>query len=69
MLNYPEKIENEEQLDELLSRPGRETVEMFSRIDGDLIFLGVAGKIGKSLAVMAKRACDEAGVKKRITGV
>jgi len=69
MLNYPEKIENEEQLDELLSRPGRETIEMFSRIDGDLIFLGVAGKIGKSLAAMAKRACDEAGIKKRIIGV
>lgn len=69
MLNYPENIENEEQLEELLSRPGRETVEMFSRIGGDLIFLGVAGKIGKSLALMAKRACDEAGVKKKIIGV
>ncbi len=69
MLNYPEKIENEEQLDELLSRPGKETIEMLSRTDGDLIFLGVAGKIGKSLALMARRACDEAGVKKRITGV
>lgn len=69
MLNYPEKIENEKQLDELLSRPGNETIEMFSRIDGDLIFLGVAGKIGKSLASMAKRACEEAGVKKRIIGV
>ena len=69
MLNYPEKIENEEQLDELLSRPGKETIEMFSRIDGDIIFLGVAGKIGKSLAFMAKRACDEADIKKRIIGV
>jgi nucleoside-diphosphate-sugar epimerase len=69
MVNYPEKIENEEQLDELLSRPGKETVEMCSKFDGDLIFLGVAGKIGRSLASMAKRACDEAGVKKRIIGV
>lgn len=69
MLNYPEKIENEEHLEELLSRPGKEAAEMFSRLDGDLIFLGVAGKIGKSLSVMAKRACEEAGVKKRIIGV
>jgi len=69
MLSYPEKIENEEQLEELLSRPGGEAIEMFSKLDGDLIFLGVAGKIGKSLASMAKRACDEAGVKKRIIGV
>ncbi len=69
MLSYPEKIENEEQLEELLSRPGKETIRMFSKLEGDLIFLGVAGKIGKSLASMAKRACDEAGVKKRIIGV
>ena len=44
-------------------------IEMFSRLDGDIIFLGVAGKIGPSLARMAKRACDEAGIKKRIIGV
>jgi len=69
MAKYVDKIGNEEDLDELLSRPGAETVEMFSRIDGDLIFLGVSGKIGPSLARMAKRACDLAGVKKRITGV
>lgn len=69
MLSYPEKISTEEQLEELLSRPGKEVIEMISRIDGDLIFLGIAGKIGKSLAMMAKRACDEAGIKKRIIGV
>lgn len=66
---YPEKIGNEEQLEELLSRPYAETIQMFSRLDGDLMFLGVSGKIGQSLARMAKRACDEAGIKKRIIGV
>lgn len=69
MIDYPEKIENEEQLEELLSRPTTETVEMFKKLDGDIIFLGIAGKIGPSLANMAKRACEEAGVKKRIIGV
>ena len=69
MVKYPDKIGNVEQLEELLSRPGAEVIELFSRLDGDLIFLGVAGKIGLSLARMAKRACDEAGVKKRIIGV
>ena len=54
MDKYPDKIGNEAQLDELLSRPGPEVIEMFSRLDGDLIFLGVAGKIGPSLAHMAK---------------
>ena len=69
MVTYPEKIGNEEQLEELLSRPSAEVIEMFSRLDGDLMFLGVSGKIGQSLARMAKRACDEAGIKKRIIGV
>jgi hypothetical protein len=69
MNRYPEKIENDAQLDELLSRPGPEVIEMFSQLDGDLIFLGIAGKIGPSLAHMARRACNEAGIKKRIIGV
>jgi hypothetical protein len=69
MDTYPDKIGNEDQLEELLSRPGPEAIEMFSRLDGDLIFLGVSGKIGPSLARMAKRACEEAGIKKRIIGV
>jgi len=69
MDNYPEKIVSDEQLDEILSRPGSEAIDMFSRLDGDIIFLGVSGKIGISLAHMAKRACDEAGIKKRIIGV
>ena len=68
-LIYPEKIGNEEQLEELLSRPGNEVIDMFSHLDGDMIFLGIAGKIGQSLALMAKRACDKAGVNKRIIGV
>ncbi len=66
---YPEKIVNEEQLEEILSRPMPETIEMFRKLEGDIIFLGIAGKIGPSLARMAKRACDEAGVKKRTIGV
>ncbi len=66
---YPEKIINEPQLDELLANPGPGTVEMMSRTEGDIIFLGIGGKIGPSLARMAKKACDLAGVKKRLIGV
>lgn len=69
MTDYPEMIENENRLDELLSRPGDELVQMMSRIDGDIIFLGITGKIGPSLACMAARACKKAGVRKRIMGV
>lgn len=69
MITYPGKIINEEQLEELISRPSSEVIEMFSRIKGDIIFLGVSGKIGVSLARMARRACEESGIKKRIAGV
>ena len=69
MTKYPKAIENEQQLEELLSRPTAEVVELFRTLEGDLIFLGIAGKIGPSIARMAKRACDEAGVSKRIIGV
>lgn len=67
--DYPHKIRNEEELEELLSRPSDETVDIFRHLDGDIIFLGIAGKIGPSLANLARRACEKAGVKKRIIGV
>ncbi len=57
----PETIEDVEQLEELLSRPTPEVVEAMARLDGDLIVLGVGGKIGPSLARMARRASDAAG--------
>ena len=69
MNEYPDKITSDEQLEELLSRPSAATIDLFRRMDGDIIFLGIAGKIGPSLANMAKRACNTAGVTKRIIGV
>lgn len=69
MKDYPEKIKDEKELEELLSRPEKEITKVFKRLDGDIIFLGIAGKIGPSLARMARRACDEAGAKKRVIGV
>jgi dTDP-4-dehydrorhamnose reductase len=69
MKNFPQKITGEKELEELLSLPEKNTVELFKKLDGDIIFLGIAGKIGPSLAHMAKKACSEAGIKKRIYGV
>ncbi|MBN1338450.1 MAG: NAD(P)-dependent oxidoreductase, partial [Bacteroidales bacterium] len=68
-VHFPEKIVHEEQLEELISRPSQEAVDLFSRIDGAVLFLGVGGKIGPSLARMAKRACDASGTAKKIFGV
>lgn len=62
-------IETVEQLEELLSEPSDGAVEAMCRLEGDLIVLGVAGKMGPTLARMAKRASDLAGVRRRIIGV
>ena len=69
MTEYPDKINNEDHLEELLSKPGAELTNMFSRAKGDIMFLGISGKIGPSLAKMARRACENTGIKKRILGV
>lgn len=69
MTEYPATIDNETQLEELLSRPTDKVVEMFKALEGDLVFLGIAGKIGPSLALMARRAFTAAGVDRRIIGV
>lgn len=63
------KFKDEEQLEDYLSQPNDDVIEMFKTLEGDILFLGIAGKIGPSLALMAKRACESAGVKKKIYGV
>lgn len=67
--SLPERIENGEQLDELLSRPTPEVVDALGRIDGDIILLGVGGKMGPTLARMAVRASQAAGKNRRVIGV
>src|SRR6266567_2626709 len=62
-------IESEEQLDDLLSEPTPQVVETMSRLKGDIVILGIAGKMGPSLARMAWRASDVAGVRRQIFGV
>lgn len=60
---------NEAELEELLSRPTPAVVEQLSKLDGDLVLLGTGGKVGPSLAMMARRALDEAGSSSRVIGV
>ncbi len=62
-------ITTEEQLEENLSRPTPETVREMARLGGDLVILGVGGKMGPTLARMARRSMDEAGVKHAVIGV
>jgi nucleoside-diphosphate-sugar epimerase len=57
------------QLEEMLSEPTDAAVDAMRRSEGDLIILGVAGKMGPTLARMARRASDRAGVRRRVIGV
>jgi nucleoside-diphosphate-sugar epimerase len=57
------------ELEELLSRPNEQDKAFFRRLEGDVLILGVGGKMGPSLARRARRAADEAGVRKRIVAV
>lgn len=52
----PNRIEDEEALEELLSRPPGWLGERLNSLDGDIVVLGVGGKVGPTLARMAKRA-------------
>ena len=62
-------VSTEGQLEDLLATPSLADIEAMGKLDGDLLILGVAGKMGPSLARRARRACEAAGSKKRILGV
>jgi hypothetical protein len=64
-----ERIENTAHLEELLSEPTPRVVEVLAKLDGDLLLLGVGGKMGPTLARMARRALDQIGSRRRVIGV
>ena len=63
--DLPENFETEDALDEFMSKPSREVADDLAAVDGDLIVIGVAGKMGPTLARMAKRALPD----RRVFGV
>jgi nucleoside-diphosphate-sugar epimerase len=74
----PETIPDIAALDELLCRPSQALIDDLAKVDGDIMILGVAGKMGPTLAGLAKAAApgrrvigvarfSEAGVKEWLT--
>ncbi len=57
------------ELDDSLSLPSELAIEVMGNLSGDLMLLGVGGKMGPTLARMARRASDQAGQTRRIIGV
>ena len=52
----PETIADIAALDELLCRPSQALIDDLAKVDGDIMILGVAGKMGPTLAGLAKAA-------------
>src|SRR5205807_4102516 len=52
----PETIADTEALDDLLCRPTQALIDDLAKVDGDIIVLGVAGKMGPTVAGLAKAA-------------
>lgn len=58
-----------DQLDELLSEPDERLSRTMKNLDGDILVLGVGGKMGPTFSRMVKRASDQAGASRRVIGV
>ena len=52
-----------------LLEPSDDLVSEIVKLDGDILILGVGGKMGPALARVAKQAVDKAGIRKKIIGV
>jgi nucleoside-diphosphate-sugar epimerase len=61
----PDTIADIDALDDLLCRPSRMLIDDLNKVDGDIMILGVAGKMGPTLAGLAKAAAKG----RRVIGV
>lgn len=65
MKELPAGFSNETELEAFMSRPSDALIDDLSKVDGGIMVLGVGGKMGPTLAMLAKRAAPQ----KRVIGV
>lgn len=65
MTKLPDSFADSDALEDFMTRPDDALVADLAGLDGDIMVLGVGGKMGPTLARMAKRAAPE----KRVIGV
>ena len=58
-----------QELEDRLSRPSERLIRDMEKIEGDILILGVGGKMGPSLAALAQRANQQLKQPRRIIGV
>lgn len=65
MTDLPESFANETALDDFMTQPTPDLIADLKAVSGAITILGVGGKMGPSLAILAKRAAPD----KRVIGV
>ena len=68
-MDFPDLISTEEELDQVMAQPPEALVQLVKNLDGDIMILGIGGKMGTTLGLEAVLAVQQAGVKKRVIGV
>lgn len=69
MNTFPPAPQSVAELEDHLSQPDPAVIETLAALDSDIIFLGVGGKMGPTMARLAKRAFDAAGIRRRVIGI
>lgn len=69
MSKFVEKFNNEQELETFLATPSEALIGMMKNLDGDIMILGVAGKMGVTMGQVAVNAIKAAGVDKKVYGV
>ncbi|HVK58924.1 MAG TPA: NAD(P)-dependent oxidoreductase [Candidatus Kapabacteria bacterium] len=59
-MTLPLEIKSEEELEDVLTQPAPALVKFIPRVASPLVVLGAGGKMGPTLAALAKRAADQA---------
>lgn len=64
-----EPITTVDELEKRLSEPSPQLIESMQSLDGDILILGVGGKVGPTLAQTAVNAVKASGVARKVIGV
>ncbi|MEH7387523.1 NAD(P)-dependent oxidoreductase [Bacillus sp. JJ1521] len=57
------------ELEDFMSTPSEDLIKDIQQLDGDIMIIGVSGKMGPTLAKLAKRAVNQSGLSKKVIGV
>lgn len=69
LMSLPDNFTTEEALDSFLATPSPQLINFMRHLKGDIMLLGVSGKMGITMALLAKEAIKAAGSRQRVIGV